>query len=113
MGKREIASAQVIEIRGTRTGVFVLEKCLGSSDHPGYACHFLEGFIRGIVQPKHGAGQRVERLDVDLPACCLAVGRPRHASLDWLKEAVMHHPLKLVGGSSEEEEEREGGAKLD
>ena len=117
MGKREIASAQVIEMRGTRTAVLVLEKCLGSTDHPGYACHFLEGFIRGIVQPKHGAGQRVERLDVDLPACCLAVGRPKHASLEWLKEAVMHHPLRLVGGSSEEEEEeekeKEGGAKVD
>ena len=107
MGKREIASGQVIEIRGTRTGVLVLEKCLGSTDHPGYACHFLEGFIRGIVQPKHGAGQTVERLDVDLPACCLAVGRPRHVSMDWLKEAVLHHPLKLVGGSSEEEEKEE------
>src|SRR3989442_3107840 len=113
MGKREIASAQVIEIRGTRTGVFVLEKCLGSSDHPSYGCYFLEGFIRGIVQPKHGAGQRVERLDVDLPACCLAVGRPTHAGLERLKDAVTHHPLKLVGGSSEEEEEREGGAKVD
>src|SRR2546427_9568207 len=113
MGKKEIASAQVIEVRGTRTGVLVLEKCLGSSDHPGYACRFLEGFIRGIVQPKHGAGQTVERLDVDLPACCLAVGRPKHASMEWLKEVIMQHPLKFVGGSSEEDEEREGGPKVD
>src|SRR5438132_13722328 len=105
MGKREIASGQVVEIRGTRTGVLVLEKCLGSSDHPGYACRFLEGFIRGIVQPKHGAGQTVERLDVDLPACCLAVGRPRHVSLAWLKQAVLHHHLEFVGGSSDAEEE--------
>ena len=112
MGKKEIASAQVIEVRGTRTGVLVMEKCLGSSDHPGYACRFLEGFIRGIVQPKHGAGQTIERLDVDLPACCLAVGRPKHASVEWLKEVITQHPLKLVGGSSEEEE-REGGAKVD
>ena len=112
MGKKEIASAQVIEVRGTRTGVLVMEKCLGSSDHPGYACRFLEGFIRGIVQPKHGAGQTIERLDVDLPACCLAVGRPKHASVEWLKEVITQHPLKLVGGSSEEEE-REGGEKVD
>ena len=112
MGKKEIASAQVIEVKGTRTEVLVLEKCLGSSDHPGYACRFLEGFVRGIVQPKHGAGQTVERLDVDLPACCLAVGRPKHASVEWLKEVIMQHPLKLVGGSSEEEE-REGGAKVE
>jgi len=103
MENRGIASSHVIEMRGARTGLLVLERCLESSDHPSYACFFLEGFVRGIVQPKHGASQTVERLDVDLPACFLAVGRSKHASLVSLKEAVMHHPLKLGGGSSEEE----------
>ena len=101
MEKRGIASARSIAIRRTRTRVLVMERCLGSIDHPTYACFFLEGFVRGLVQAKHGTGQRVERLSIDLPGCCLVVGRPRHSEMEALKEAVLHQPLRVEGGGRE------------
>ena len=100
MEKRDIASAQNVEIRHTRTRALILEGCLGSSEHPSYACFFLEGLVRGLVHGKHGASLNVERLDVELPACCLVVGRPKHAKLDSLKEAISHQPLRIGGVSS-------------
>src|SRR5712691_6689627 len=109
MARRGIASARLLELTGTRTVVLISGRCLSSSDHRSYGCYFLEGLVAGVLQTRYGAGQTVERLELDLSACCLVVGRPKHTTLEWVKEAVLSQPVKFDEGSAAEEE---GGKEI-
>jgi DNA-binding transcriptional ArsR family regulator len=88
-----IADADLVEVPDTPVTVLVSSSCLGSTAHPGNACYFFEGLLKGILGAKIGTGVKVGRVEVSgFPGCCLAVGRVKSLDLDWIADAVLTSP---------------------
>ncbi len=101
MDRRGVASIELLEVPRTRTLLLTSRRCIGSTEHMTYSCFFLEGLIRGLIQGRHGTAARVERLELGLPACCLAVGRAKQADLEILKEAAFSSPSRTKSDTGE------------
>lgn len=99
MSKNSVASAELVDVPDSQSSVLMLGDCLGSAEHPGRACWFLEGLVEEIVRARLGSSYLVSRLEnPGIPSCCLVVGRGRRQDSRFLREAILSSPMRNRNG---------------